>query len=222
MCIRDRCRFGCAVFVARRGCAAVAFGCWTRGVGGRVAASPRRPSQGDGIGAHGHDLEARGRRRRGERGVRGGPRAYGERRVGRAVRRLGDRGRGSPSVGTRPMGFVLGGGDLRPGARAGGRRRRGIGRLLGRRRCRNVRVVGGGHGAARRWRRTRKRGGYPFSGRDAPRVRTTNTEFGGFRGVSQREPRGGAAAEGARLRCRCASVAHPERYPGVRGRAREK
>ena len=27
---------------------------------------------------------------------------------------------------------------------------------------------------------------------------------------------------GARLRCRCASVAHPERYPGVRGRAREK
>ena len=62
--------------------------------------------------------------------------------------------------------------------------------------------------------------GYPFSGRDAPRVRTTNTEFGGFRGVSQREPRGGAAAEGARLRCRCASVAHPERYPGVRGRAR--
>ena len=66
--------------------------------------------------------------------------------------------------------------------------------------------------------------GYHFSGRDAPRVRTTNTEFGAgrFRGVSQREPRGGTAAEVARLRCRCASVAHPERYPGVRGRAREK
>ena len=145
-------RCGCAVFVPRRGCAAAAFfGCWTRGVGGRVAASPRGPSKGDGIGAHGHDLEARGRRRRGERD-RGGPRGFTERRAGRVVRRLVDRGRGSPSVGTRPMGFVLGGGDLRPGARAGGWRRRVIGRLLGRRRCRNVRVVGGGHGAVRRWR----------------------------------------------------------------------
>ena len=219
---RRMCR--CAVFVARGS----EFGCWTRG----VAASPRGPSQGDGIGAHGHDLEARGRRRRGER-VRGGPRAFAERRVGRAVRRagrLGDGPRsGSPSVGTRPMGSVLGGGDLRPGARAGGWRRRGIGRLR-RRRCRNVRVVGGGHGAVRMWRAERGARGYPFSGRDAPCVRATNAEFGAerFRTVRRREPRAREAAERAEAAASVRECRAPREVSGragmrageVRGRSR--
>ena len=61
-----------------------------------------------------------------------------------------------------------------------------------------------------------------FRERRAPCANDKHGVWARFRGVSRREPRGGAAAEGARLRCRCASVAHRERYPGVRGRAREK
>ena len=90
------------------------------------------------------------------------------------------------------MGFVLGGGDLRPGARAGGWRRRVIGRLLGRRRCRNVRVVGGGHGAVRRWRERGSAGISLFRERHAPfYVCDGRKGAARFRGVRRREPRGG-------------------------------
>ena len=67
--------------------------------------------------------------------------------------------------------------------------------------------------------------GYPFSGeRHAPfYVCDGRKGAARFRGVRRREPRGGDSGRAGRgCGCRCASVAHRERYPGVRGRAREK
>ena len=67
--------------------------------------------------------------------------------------------------------------------------------------------------------------GYPFSGRETRallRVRRTKRRGKVPRGPSAGASRGGQRPSGPRLRCRCASVAHRERYPGVRGRAREK
>ena len=72
--------------------------------------------------------------------------------------------------------------------------------------------------------RTRKRGDIPFPGETRALLRVRRTKRRGKvpRGPSAGASRGGQRPSGPRLRCRCASVAHRERYPGVRGRAREK
>ena len=69
-----------------------------------------------------------------------------------------------------------------------------------------------------------ERGDIPFPGETRPACERRTRSLarrGSARSVGG-SPVRGKRPSGPRLRRRCASVAHPERYPGVRGCAREK